>query len=82
MPSSIGGNGKYKSSIQKNTLHEAGVLKLNISKAKTELNWKPAWKYRTAIKKTIEWYKKSMDKKCNIIEICENDISDYIINKI
>ena len=37
--------------------HEAGLLKLDNSKALSLLGWKPKWNTQTAIEKTIEWYK-------------------------
>ena len=72
------GNGKYKPAQTKNKPHEAGLLMLNINKAKKELDWKPKWNCQEAIEKTIEWYKKSQNTKCNIHELCENDIIDYL----
>lgn len=40
--------------------HEASLLKLDSSKAKARLNWKPRWNVSEALKKTIEWYQKSL----------------------
>jgi len=40
-----------------NDLHEANILKLDNSKATSLLGWRPTWDSKTAIKKTIEWYK-------------------------
>lgn len=40
-----------------NHYHEAGLLSLNISKAKNKLGWKPKWSNLTSITNTIEWYK-------------------------
>jgi CDP-glucose 4,6-dehydratase len=37
--------------------HEAGLLKLDNTKAISLLQWKPRWDTHTAIAKTIEWYK-------------------------
>ena len=37
--------------------HEAGLLKLDSSKAKAKLNWEPRWALETALNKTIEWHK-------------------------
>jgi CDP-glucose 4,6-dehydratase len=37
--------------------HEAGLLSLNIDKAKTKLVWAPKWTNEVSIQKTIEWYK-------------------------
>jgi len=38
-------------------LHEAHYLKLDISKAKTYLNWRPRWRLEQALNATIEWHK-------------------------
>jgi len=38
-------------------VHEAQILKLDNTKAITELEWQPYWNTREAIIKTIEWYK-------------------------
>ena len=44
-------------SDQKAHPHEARFLKLDCSKAKTQLNWKPIWKLERAIDETVKWYK-------------------------
>ncbi len=36
--------------------HEAGLLKLDSSKAKTRLGWAPRWSLETALDKTVEWH--------------------------
>ena len=50
-------------------VHEASYLKLDCSKARSQLGWKPKWRLETAIDKTLEWMKaylegKSMDHTC------------------
>jgi CDP-glucose 4,6-dehydratase len=37
--------------------HEAGLLRLDCSKARTKLEWMPAWTGNNAIEKTTLWYK-------------------------
>ena len=37
-------------------LHEAGLLKLDSSKAKKHLNWRPKWSLETALNATIDWH--------------------------
>jgi CDP-glucose 4,6-dehydratase len=37
--------------------HEAGLLKLDCSKARAELNWAPAWGLGDALDKIVEWYR-------------------------
>jgi CDP-glucose 4,6-dehydratase len=36
--------------------HEAGLLRLDSSKAKLRLGWAPRWTLETALDKTIEWH--------------------------
>ena len=38
--------------------HEAGLLKLDISKARQFLRWKPVWKVDECIGRTTAWYRK------------------------
>lgn len=37
--------------------HEAGLLQLDSAKARMHLRWRPVWDYRTAIRRTAEWYR-------------------------
>ena len=36
--------------------HEATYLKLDGSKARTQLGWHPRWRLRDALVKTLEWH--------------------------
>lgn len=51
------GNGSYRAELNVNNPHEAGLLKLDISKALNQLNWRPIFNAQTAIERTINWYK-------------------------
>ena len=37
--------------------HEAGYLKLDISKAKAKLGWQPTWKLPTTLERIIKWHR-------------------------
>jgi CDP-glucose 4,6-dehydratase len=37
--------------------HEARYLKLDCTKAKTELGWEPQWNLNSALEATVQWYK-------------------------
>ena len=39
-----------------NQLHEANILNLDSTKAKTLLGWEPRWNLQTAINQTVEWF--------------------------
>jgi CDP-glucose 4,6-dehydratase len=36
--------------------HEAQYLRLDITKARTQLNWQPRWSLETALEKTVAWH--------------------------
>lgn len=71
------GAGKPEYPEQKNQPHEATNLKLDISKALTQLNWKPVWDSRAAIEKTIGWYKNVANKSSDSFTNCIQDINQY-----
>ena len=70
------GSGSYKPVVDVNSPHEAGLLKLDISKALNELNWKPVFDAHTAIERTINWYK-CYYKGIDAIELMQLDIEYY-----
>ena len=37
-------------------VHEAGLLNLNITKARKVLGWKPTWNFEETLSKVAEWY--------------------------
>lgn len=73
----IYGNGGYKIEEEQNHPHEAGLLKLDISKANDELQWFPKYNSENAIKCTINWYKQFNDNRTNIDEFTEKQIREY-----
>jgi len=51
--------------------HEAHYLKLDISKAKSRLNWEPRWSLKTTLAKIVEW------KLEGARDLCLQQINDY-----
>lgn len=58
--------------------HEANLLLLDNTKAKTLLWWKPKYNVNEALEKTISWYRDFFDGK-NMEEICLREISEFKI---
>jgi len=56
--------------------HEAGLLLLDITKAKNELGFVPKWNARQAIRETIEWYK---NESVSEREKCLAQIREYFV---
>lgn len=55
--------------------HEAGLLSLNIDKAKNKLGWMPKWNNIKSITKTIEWYKEFYESRAINTD---SDLNKYI----
>lgn len=56
--------------------HEAGYLRLDITKARTRLGWQPRWNLEQALDATIDWvqgYQAGRD----VAEICRSQIDAY-----
>jgi len=56
--------------------HEANYLKLDCSKAKSELEWSPKWNIEKTIKSIVEWNKRFIAGD-DIRLVCEKQIEDY-----
>jgi CDP-glucose 4,6-dehydratase len=72
------GSGSYEYPTLVGQPHEAGLLKLDISKASNELNWYPKYKAEEAISRTLAWYKHYSSNSTSVSELVKEDISAYI----
>jgi len=57
-------------------VHEASYLKLDCSKAKSQLGWRPKWRLGTAIDKTLEWTKAYLEGK-SMLHTCLKQLEEY-----
>lgn len=60
-----------------NAPHEANFLRLDCSKIKAALNWKPRWHITDAIEKTVEWSKAYLAGD-DINEVMKSQINEYL----
>jgi CDP-glucose 4,6-dehydratase len=51
------GRGEVVIQVNPNQPHEAGLLKLDSTKARTQLGWSPVWNVEQAVAATVEWYR-------------------------
>jgi CDP-glucose 4,6-dehydratase len=72
------GSGTFKIEQSENQLHEAGLLKLDISKAIAHLNWKPKMNASQAVSLTMDWYREFSEQRGNINNFTEMQIRNYI----
>lgn len=72
-----GEGASWKNISEESAPHEAGYLKLDCSKIKRAINWKPRWHIAEAVEKTVEWSKCYLDGK-DAAAVMEKQISDYM----
>lgn len=72
-----GEQASWKNVAQSNAPHEANFLKLDCSKIKSALHWKPRWHIADAIEKTVEWSKAYLANE-NVNTVMEKQISEYL----
>jgi CDP-glucose 4,6-dehydratase len=70
----IWGEGAYHTISTKGQPHEAGLLKLDISKAMAQLNWRPKLTSHEAIDWTISWYRQT---NANVLKYTDSQIERY-----
>lgn len=71
------GHGQSWKNIQIHGPHEATYLKLDCSRIKNILRWKPHWHIEEAIEKTVEWAK-CYQKQGDVSKCMEQQIRDFI----
>jgi len=57
--------------------HEAGFLKLDISKAKARLNWQPIWHLEQTLERIIQWHQAWLNKE-DMTKRCLEEIEQYV----
>lgn len=72
--SEIVGEVVYEESL----LVEAQSLKLNITKAKEELGFKPIWNAEQAIKTTFEWCNSYYNQNSKVKDLMDKDLKNYL----
>ncbi len=70
------GTGRWVESKSKEGMVETKILTLNANKAKKLLGWNPKLDIKEAVKKTVEWYKKSQNS--NSYELCAKQIREHM----
>jgi len=57
--------------------HEARFLKLDCSKARAELGWRPRWDIDKALEMSVDWTKAFASRKEDLLSLCLSQIADY-----
>jgi len=73
---SLWGKPHFWTNTSTENVHEAKLLKLDISKVRNHLKWTPKWDIPTTLKNTVDWYKHFYDKE-NIKQLTALQIDSY-----
>lgn len=72
-----GEGASWKNVSEANAPHEANFLKLDCSRIKSALGWKPRWHIEQAIEKTVEWSKAYLAGE-DMDAVMERQISEFL----
>lgn len=70
------GSGELNDLSDKESLHEAKLLALDISKARFVLGWKPTLDIKKTIKLTVDWYKRYSSE--DVYDLCVHQIKEFL----
>ena len=70
------GQGKLLDYSDKNAVHEANLLMLDINKAKNRLTWSPLMTTDECIALTVDWYKRYCME--NVYLLCVEEINKFL----
>jgi CDP-glucose 4,6-dehydratase len=60
--------------------HEADYLKLDSSKAKVRLNWRPTWRLKQTLEKIVHWHQAWLNEE-DMHNACLQEITSYIYER-
>lgn len=69
------GKGELKDSSDPNAVHEAKLLMLDITKAKTKLGWKPRMNMQQCMELVADWYKRYQNE--DVYQLCVEEIGKF-----
>lgn len=61
-----------------NAVHEAGLLNLDIRKARRILGWKPRWNFEKTVEETVKWYGSVNKGEC-AAGVTIDQIKEYVV---
>jgi CDP-glucose 4,6-dehydratase len=72
------GSGQYQIDQEANQPHEAGLLKLDITKVKSDLKWVPKVNAQKTVQFTIDWYRAFVSNNYEMNNYTEQQILSFI----
>src|SRR5664280_2109774 len=72
-----GGAARFETATSAQALSEAGILRLDCTKARSQLGWRPVYDVGEAIQHTMTWYHSTMEDAGQAAPLTVRSIGDY-----
>lgn len=72
------GSGSWERFERAAQLHEATLLRLDISRATEKLAWRPVWRFETAVDRTAQWYRAQIVEDVSARDLVHADLAAYV----
>ena len=74
-----GGAARFETGTSAQALSEAGILRLDCTKARSQLGWRPVYDVGEAIQHTVTWYRSTMEDAGQAVPLTIQNISEYAL---
>jgi CDP-glucose 4,6-dehydratase len=72
-----GGAARFETATSAQVLSEAGILRLDCTKARSQLGWHPVYDMGEAVRQTVTWYRSTMQDAGQAAPLTVRSIGDY-----
>ncbi|MFA4932330.1 MAG: CDP-glucose 4,6-dehydratase [Caldisericia bacterium] len=72
-----GGAAGFETVTSAPALSEAGMLRLDCTKARSQLGWRPVYDVGEAVRQTVTWYRSTMEDAGQAVPLTVRNIGDY-----
>jgi CDP-glucose 4,6-dehydratase len=73
-----GGAARFETATSAQALSEAGILRLDCTKARSQLGWRPVYDVGEAVRQTVTWYRSTIEDTGQAAPLTVRNISDYV----
>jgi CDP-glucose 4,6-dehydratase len=72
-----GGTARFETATSVQALSEAGILRLDCTKARSQLGWYPVYDMGEAVQQTVAWYRSTVEDAGQAAPLTVQSIGDY-----
>jgi len=73
-----GDSAGFETATSAQALSEAGILRLDCTKSRSQLSWRPVYDVGEAVRQTVTWYHSTMEDAGQVVPLTVRNIGDYV----